>query len=285
MGGFLYKEDSLKSKKNKVIEEISDFVMSYVANKKSAKTYLSNILMFIKENPDFMNYDDKTLRDKIVLFIAKRPRSYTRKFALKILLIYLKKESIYLQLPKPKLLPRKILSKQLSFQQIKTLVNSAPTKTLKLIMMLRYETAARINALLNLRKRDIVVSENGDVKIILKEKGGYIRTIFLSESTGKFLLDFVKNKKFDDFIFKSKWKSKYWWFLYQEQRLARKYLGINISTHWFRHSRIMHLFEAGYDMQEIQRITGHKSLDSLRRYLEESGMSTKEILEKEKPKW
>jgi len=44
----------------------------------------------------------------------------------------------------------------------------------------------------------------------------------------------------------------------------------HVSTHSFRRTAINRMREAGFLLEEIQRISGHKSLDGLSHYLEVS---------------
>lgn len=55
-------------------------------------------------------------------------------------------------------------------------------------------------------------------------------------------------------------------------RRAANLLGLDgVSLHSFRRSQATHLHQAGVPLRAIQRITGHKSLSALERYLDISG--------------
>ncbi len=55
-------------------------------------------------------------------------------------------------------------------------------------------------------------------------------------------------------------------------RRAADLLGLDgVSLHSFRRSQATHLHQAGVPLRAIQRITGHKSLSALERYLDISG--------------
>lgn len=52
-------------------------------------------------------------------------------------------------------------------------------------------------------------------------------------------------------------------------REACDYIGLKgVSTHSFRRSLLTHLYRAGHDVKTLQRISGHKSVDSLFLYLD-----------------
>ena len=61
------------------------------------------------------------------------------------------------------------------------------------------------------------------------------------------------------------------------QKRAMETLGKKLSTHWFRHSRIILLLEEGYDLRTIQKFTGHSSLNTLEWYLRQAGIDSKNI--------
>ena len=171
---------------------------------------------------------------------------------------------------------RKKIAKSLTVDQIKELIDKVDNEDVKLMILIQYESGCRIGSVLNIKKRDVSVDADGFVKISMLEKGGRIVSRYITKETGSMLLNKIKNIKKNDLVFNINRKDRYHWVWEQLKKIDDI-----VTTHWFRHSRIMHLFEKGYDILEIQRITGHKSLEALKAYLLEAGADNKEIIMKE----
>jgi len=199
---------------------------------------------------------------------------------------------------------KEIKSKELSFEEVKYLVNNLEYPYNK-IVLLQFEFGARIREIMNLEaerlSKDKLGSGEETIKAILKTKGNKSRVVFtVSNGATAFLSDyigrgglvfprelFVKShiKNHDEEMIEERTiRSVYWnvWHIVKEK--AKELFNKNIATHWFRHSRIIYLYNKGWDIRTIQRFTGHSSLDMVQKYLISAGADTKKIANEEKKK-
>lgn len=145
------------------------------------------------------------------------------------------------------------------------------------IMILAYDTGARIQELVDLRLRDIRLGKTPTV--VLSGKGGKVRTVPLMQATVQHLSRYL-----DVFHHKEKMLSdRPLFYTYRQgtiQKLScdgiRKWLkryGIsasgkcdeipdNVHPHLFRHSRAMHLYQNGMDLTLVSQWLGHANLDT-----------------------
>lgn len=200
---------------------------------------------------------------------------------------------------------RDIPPRELSFEEVKTLVNNLDYPYNK-ITLLQWEFGCRIREVLNLSCENLFLSklENREetVKVILKTKCQKTRTTFtISKEATLFLKDYVNKKglvfprglivkksrieNHDEGMIEERIiRSVYWVMWHKIKRKAYELFKKSLSTHWFRHSRIIYLYEKGYDIKTIQRFTGHSSLDMLDKYLISAGRDAKRLAEDEKSK-
>jgi integrase len=98
-----------------------------------------------------------------------------------------------------------------------------------------------------------------------RDKKSERRKIFLDETTLILLQQYISRNRIglDERIFLASDATLKRW----PQRFADKAgLGKAVSCHSFRHHLITHLVEEGWSFDQIQRITGHKSIASLTAY-------------------
>jgi len=261
---------------------LEKYIRKKTSNEGTIKQYLCQTNKFLKErSPEFNN--DKELYEAIDSFVKSKPRCRNRRFALRHLFEFNKKSEIYerfIEKNKYQLrrLPRKKLKKSIPFQSIKLLVKNLKVPY-NLITMLQYDGGLRIGAVLGLKVEDI-----GDryESIIVKEKGDVIRTIYLSSMTKTMLKRVVSHgKQRKGRMF----KVKYYDIWETVKKEAETLLGIDLSSHWFRSSRAIHLLESGESIITVKNLLGHKSLDTTYIYVQEAGVSSKALMQKHEPKW
>jgi integrase len=214
------------------------------------------------------NSDSNELAKILTNFIEKK---WTRLFAVKNLLIFYHREDVLNLLPTPKTIKRgrRILKKSIPFSVIKKVVEKANDE-IKLLIMLQYETGARISEILAITKDDVDL-ENKQITVG-GLKGSESRTIKLTNKTFELLKKHLPKP----------FQKTYHYYLKKMKEVFQKE---NVSTHWLRFSRAVHLFNKGYDVMTIKRLLGHKSLESTHAYLKEAGIELKDLLEKEAPEW
>jgi integrase len=272
-----------KSDNYMIPPELHQWLTSAVRGVNTQKQYESQINKLLNQNPSVATLDDDTLTHYLNSFIVEGQTSYHRYFALRHYLEFLGRDNLIKKLVRLSQHDSKI-DKRLSFDEIKELISGTDDLQTKLLVMLQYDTACRINALLTLKSDNVKQDSNGEWKVTIDEKGGKSRKAYISKETSDLYLEYIKTKdNVPIYVFNTLNYPLYWGKL---RKLSKRILGKDISSHWFRHSRAVHLFERGYSIFEIQRVLGHSSIESTRHYLDASGMDTKKILmEKEKPNW
>jgi hypothetical protein len=292
--------------------------LNKIKKNSSFPTYLSAISVFLQKlEVPILNLNSDDLRDKLTIHLATNDRAYYKKFAFKPFLDFIK-IPIYFELPNTPQKPRKQITKSISFDKIKKIVNwCILNKNYRAgsIAMMQYDSTSRIGAILGLTIGNLGKDNDGFHYFTLLEKGGYIRTIYTTNITSQ-IVDYLLQKDFDVFLKEvvtakvdntllnkkliqsyggvevEKRKDLYHELWEEQNKITQSILGQRLTSHWYRHSRIIHLAqmidERGrrkYDLLDIQRLTGHRSLDALKRYLEEAGIDSKEFIIKEKPEW
>lgn len=221
------------------------------------------------------------LAQKLSVFIDKK---WTRLFAVKKLLTYYNRQDVIAQLPRAKSIRRERLLKRksISFTDIRSVVDAEKDDQLKLEIMLQYETGSRISEILDITTDDI---DHINKKVTVGgKKGSYARTIKLSDETFNLLSGWIKVGQ------TGKVNSRRV-FSYRYERINRKLkrafsaVSRQVSTHWLRTSRAVHLFEKGYSVLQIKEFLGHKSIEATYKYLREAGIDITAIVEKTTPVW
>ena len=264
-------------------EKFKDWLGKRVNTTSTLNQYCSVVNVFTKGYGKRWKSDQEMI-DKMNNFIRDNPRITIRNIALKNLLEYMGKGKFKDKLIKVDKKPRKQIVKHMNIIQIRRLVKQTQNPKYKLLWMLLFDTGSRISAILNIKKKHILVDDDGMVKLVLLEKKTkQIRACYISETSGRLLKKYIKNKSNNDYLFVNETSNKNYYYTINRllKKEGKKILGIDISLHWFRHSRIWNLYEQGHDILTIQKITGHKSLSTLQQYLLEAGMDSKKIIQKE----
>lgn len=165
---------------------------------------------------------------------------------------------------------------------VKTLLDEPDVKTMKgirdsFIMLLMYDTAARLNGIVNLSICDIKLSKTPVVT--LHEKGSKINTVPIMTSTVEHFSNYISiyhpdeslyskeplfyslkdgvKKKIDDSTIR-KFMKKYG----VSAREKCKEIPENIHPHLLRHSRAMHLYQHGMDLTLVSQWLNHSKLET-----------------------
>ena len=163
------------------------------------------------------------------------------------------------------------------------------------LLCVLYDTGARVQELCDLRLRDLSLS--GNPYVMLTGKGRKTRYVPLLENTVKLL-----NQYLEEFHYSKLFNNDApLFFNKQHGKLSRtavnhvinKYAGIarqrsslvpdKITPHIFRHTKAMHLCQAGVDMIYIRDILGHAILETTNIYARINVEQMRDALEKAYP--
>lgn len=170
------------------------------------------------------------------------------------------------------ILPRpKIEQKQpdiLSTEEMTKLLNSILNLKHKSIVALMYSCGLRVSEVINLKIKDIDSKNN---KINIKNSKGKIdRIVMLDDSILELLRKYWSIYKTNLYLFEGIKGDKYSQTSIQKiVKDAAKRVGINkhISTHSLRHSCLTQLIKNGVDLRTIQKIAGHKNINTTAAYI------------------
>ena len=187
----------------------------------------------------------------------------------------------------------KYLSK-IEFRRLKEVLDKENNENLKLIIMLQYLLALRVNEVLTLKVKDFEEkSESGKKYYIVKTKNSKQRREINktkelrinAETSLLFLSVIIKNNLTkNDYICRTKHNKE------MSARNYNKYLKkifkkaeINedkAHSHVFRHSRAIHLLDCGMNIAQVQRVLGHTSILNTMIYTKYSNYDINKMLEK-----
>ena len=182
--------------------------------------------------------------------------------------------------------PANRIIKHVSMNAITAIAEQADEDTRKgfrdrFFMMLMYDTAARVQEMVGLRLCDLKFEDR--LEVTLHGKGGKERVIPAMENTGKHLLKYLsvfhdgeplsseaplfyaerggKRKPLSDRAIR-----------YMLQEYGTKARSVcpevpeHVYPHLFRHSRAMHLYQAGMNMETLSQWLGHSKSETTRIY-------------------
>ena len=170
------------------------------------------------------------------------------------------------------ILPRpKIEQKQpdvLSTEEIQGIIDVTDNLKHKTIIALMYSCALRVSEAINLRVRDI---DSKNKKIIIKNgKGKIDRIVMLDKNLLDVLRKYWNAYQVKDYLFEGIKGGKY--SATSVQNIVKKgvkKLGLqkNISSHSLRHSCLTQLIKDGVDLRTVQKIAGHKNINTTAGYI------------------
>lgn len=189
----------------------------------------------------------------------------------------------------------------LTLNEIKTLFDNIKINKPKdlrnlILLTLLYDTAARASEILNIKVDDLVLDNYP--KVILYGKGKKRRCVPITNNTKEIIIKYINEFKINrySYLFSNNKGEKY--SIKMLEHVIKKYcnnanISKNIHPHSFRHSRAMHLLEAGVNLIYIRDLLGHSSIKTTEIYARTNEeLLRKKILEasnieinKEIPSW
>lgn len=168
--------------------------------------------------------------------------------------------------------------------------NSVLAKRDHAILLLMYNTGARVSEIAKIQVKDIAMPKRkGMGMVTLHGKGRRERTCPLWEEFWDLLKPFMEGKCPEDFLFLNRYNkpmSRYC--IYELVRKYSKAISAQCpslskkrpSPHTIRHTTATHLLESGTDIDTVRSWLGHSSIDTTNIYAEISMKKKMEILQK-----
>ena len=170
---------------------------------------------------------------------------------------------------------KKEIKKEIDYltkDEINEFLNSISTDTIKgvrdyTLLILLYDSGARAQEIINLKVADLRLDSNPVVRLL--GKGNKYRTVPITNNTKNILIEYINiNKLNNNSILFSNPKGNYAT-TKMITHIIDKYSNIlnkHVHPHTFRHSRAMHLLEAGVNLIYIRDFLGHNSIESTEIY-------------------
>ncbi|NHJ39712.1 MAG: tyrosine-type recombinase/integrase [Asgard group archaeon] len=156
---------------------------------------------------------------------------------------------------------------------------------LKAMILLAYEAALRTDELCNLRLKHINL-EKKEIFIEKPLKHSQPQAIPISKELTALMENYLSNYKFingeDDYLFPTKTGKKYYAnnFATHVFRPIAKAAGFDVRYYTLRHSRATNLIKQGLDIGWVRRITRHRSINNVLKYIHLSSQDIRNELER-----
>lgn len=174
--------------------------------------------------------------------------------------------------------------KYLTLEHTKAILEQPDRTTIQgkrdaVMLSLLYDTGARVQELIDLKYGDITL--NDTVTVTLTGKGGKSRIVPLMMPTGELLKQYIHSKgksvtlNRNELIFPNKHGKKLTrcgiTYILQKYVDAAKSQGVKdlpekVTPHWLRHSKAMHLLQAGVNLVYIRDLLGHADITTTEIY-------------------
>lgn len=190
--------------------------------------------------------------------------------------------------------PKKTIS-YFSLEEIEILLNLPNTLTKYgfrdyTLLFFMYETGARVSEVANITKDKFYFDESNSY-VIINGKGNKERKIPITKNLEEMLYKYFSsfNIKNSDYLFFNKFKSKITRkgieyiltkYVTQCKSIYSDKFKENYSCHSMRHSRAMHLLEAGIDLIKIRDFLGHNSIVTTEIYAKVNPKVKQELISK-----
>ncbi|MDD4593002.1 MAG: site-specific integrase [Parabacteroides sp.] len=187
----------------------------------------------------------------------------------------------------------------LSVEQMAKLINWPDINTPigfrhRLILTLLYDSGCRVQELCDLTIGDVFLSENSTIR--LHGKGNKFRTIVISDETAtllkKYIERYLPNALKDHSLISNRYNQK----IHRDgiAYIINKYateirredssFPEKIHCHMFRHSKAMHMLEAGINIVYIRDFLGHEDISTTMIYIKTDNRLKNEAISKLSPK-
>lgn len=175
----------------------------------------------------------------------------------------------------------------LTKEELTIFLNSISTNTRKgirdyTLVSLMYDSAARASEIINVKVNDLNLSNNPSIS--LYGKGKKYRTIPITENTKELLIKYINLEKLNNFSYlfignkNDKANVKMISHVIEKYSKLSK-INKNIHPHCLRHTRAMHMLEAGVPLPYIRDILGHESITTTEIYAKVSLETKRKALE------
>lgn len=270
----------------KIIDSFALFLEMNYESKQTIKTYLGMGKKFVYDNSKVDRMTKKDINEYLIKYKKDRAiRTYNVMCSVVKLIftgVFKQKEKTnhlaYIKPPNP-------LIEILSVEEVRDLIANTQNLKHKAILATLYYTGARISELLNIKIENICNEIFDDEKYykinIVCGKGSKGRSVPVPVELIELLREYYTKEKYkpESFIFES--YGKKYSASSVRKIIIKNYKGRKrVYPHLFRHSFATHLVDKGIQLVKLQRLLGHKSMNSVMLYVH---LSSKSLLNIDRP--
>jgi len=168
---------------------------------------------------------------------------------------------------------RRTLKKVVSVNELRRVV-ARMDQPFSTIVKTQFYTGLRAQAVLNLKKKDIEIKENGEMLIHVREKGDKIITKRITKRLSTEILRWINKRGFGDKVFNLSFQ---WYSRKLKQSVKEAGVNPEFSTHWTRAMAGREHYDKNKDVLKLKKFFGHKHFDTTMTYVEAWGGEEGEV--------
>ncbi len=239
--------------------------------------YITKILTFANKNPKNINTND--IRNYLEHLADKGKSASTLNLAYNSFKFYFEKilkRKFLINIPRAK--KDKNLPVVLNKKEVKEILAQVKNVKHKLILGLIYSSGLRVSEIINLKIKDL--DFNNKVLMVRGGKGRKDRYTILSDKVVPILKEYTKKEDKNNYLFPSSRGGKMTERSVQkifQKALENSQVTKPASCHSLRHSFATHLLESKVDIRYIQKLLGHKRIETTQAYTKVSQDNLKNI--------
>jgi site-specific recombinase XerD len=267
------KTDDIEFSHQKAMKEFREQLILKRYSNRTIEVYQERIKLFFEffpnKKPDCLQ--DEDVKEFMLFLLTKKKISFSyHKQMISAIKFYFEKilkretKTYYFEIPKSK---ERKLPVVLSQEEVRRIINSANNLKHKAILSTIYAAGLRLSEVINLKISDI-----DSERMIINIRGGKgkkDRITILSQELLKLLRMYFKEYKPKIWLFEGGLGERYGKRSVQnifKNSLQKTSINKIASVHTLRHSFATHLLEGGEDLRYIQKLLGHKSLQTTEIY-------------------
>lgn len=246
------------------LEKWEEFLKNKYNSSQTWRCYYNQVykfLIYINKYENELNYDDINLYlNKVVRNFSRSQQNQSISSIKTFYQEILNRKKINIKFIRskriehlPTLLPKHTLIDKIS--KIENLKH-------KTIISIIYGCGLRISEMINLKLEDILYEEKR-IKIV-QSKGNKDRFIPISETNLNLIKNYINQYQPKIYLLNGQNSEKY--SKKSIENIVKRLISPLLSTHDLRHMHATHLYEAGVDLNKIQKLLGHKDLRSTQIY-------------------
>jgi site-specific recombinase XerD len=237
-----------------------DIKYQSLATRNTYKHCVSKFLNYFKNEIQPKSISNNKIKDWLLSFTTLNTRKQMQCSINSFYKLSVKMPSKITAIPYPK--PAKSLPKVIDTAYLVEAITSIKNLKHKSILMIGFSCGLRVSEVVNLKMSSI---DRRRMLILIKNaKGNKDRYVVMSPNLLHTLEEYARAYKPKDYLFNGQVKPQYT--KSSCNKIVKKYLGDSYHYHQLRHSNATALLEAGTDISIIQKLLGHKRIETTQIY-------------------